>query len=200
MAGKVDVCLFDKTGTLTTDELVAVGVEPSKVSSPSSGPAGAGVGKAGGLEKAESDYGSATDTLVPMTEAPASATLVLGGCQSLVLVDDSPAGDPVEAAAMKAIKVRQGPRFVQEIAVAMLNVSSLWWEAVSAHLAMMAMILYIASSSTAPAISISPSNPRSADHGSVRGFVKFSFFCTRMRSRCPQSLFVLEQSRFLTVA
>lgn len=104
VAGKVDVCLFDKTGTLTTDELVAVGVEPPRPSpAPSSG--SAKISKAEGLRKVESEFGTATDTLVPMIEAPAAATLVLGGCQSLVLVDNAAAGDPVEAAAMKAIKV-----------------------------------------------------------------------------------------------
>eukprot|EP00752_Nemacystus_decipiens_P010629 g9467.t1 len=84
MAGKVDVCLFDKTGTLTTDELVAVGVETPNPS--------------------KSDRSSLTDTLVTMLEAPPAATLVLAGCQSLVLMEGSEAGDPVEAAAMKSIK------------------------------------------------------------------------------------------------
>lgn len=94
MAGKVDVCLFDKTGTLTTDELVAVGVEPPNPSKDQS------------LERTENgDRSSLTDTLVTMIEAPSAATLVLAGCQSLVLMEGSEAGDPVEAAAMKAIKV-----------------------------------------------------------------------------------------------
>ncbi|CAB1105130.1 unnamed protein product [Ectocarpus sp. CCAP 1310/34] len=94
MAGKVDVCLFDKTGTLTTDELVAVGVEAP---APSRGE-GSGGRERGG------DRNLLMDTLVPMREAPAAATLVLAGCQSLVLMEGSEAGDPVEAAAMKAIK------------------------------------------------------------------------------------------------
>lgn len=101
------MCLFDKTGTLTTDELVAVGVEPPRPSiAPSSGSGPSKTSKAEGLRKVGSEFGTATDTLVPMIEAPAAATLVLGGCQSLVLVDNAAAGDPVEAAAMKAIKVR----------------------------------------------------------------------------------------------
>lgn len=94
MAGKVDVCLFDKTGTLTTDELVAVGVEapdPSEIE---------GFNKTGGDGRS-----SLMDTLVTMLEAPPAATLVLAGCQSLVLMEGSEAGDPVEAAAMKSIKV-----------------------------------------------------------------------------------------------
>lgn len=100
MAGKVDVCLFDKTGTLTTDELVAVGVEPPL-------PASAG-GRAGEGSGVDRSANAVTDTLLTMLEAPAAATLVLGGCQSLVLMEGSEAGDPVEAAAMKAIKVRGG--------------------------------------------------------------------------------------------
>lgn len=95
MAGKVDVCLFDKTGTLTTDELVAVGVEAP---APSRGEGSGGRERSG-------DRSSLMDTLVTMREAPAAATLVLAGCQSLVLMEGSEAGDPVEAAAMKAIKV-----------------------------------------------------------------------------------------------
>lgn len=105
IAGKVDVCLFDKTGTLTTDELVAVGVEPPTVSSSRDAMLGRGdvQGGAGGDAP-----GALTDTLLAMVEAPAAATLVLAGCQSLVLVEGSEAGDPVEAAAMKAIKVGRG--------------------------------------------------------------------------------------------
>lgn len=92
MAGKVDVCLFDKTGTLTTDELVAVGVEPAN---PASTATKSPVGTVqGGVDK-----------LVPMQQAPAASVLVLAGCQSLVLMEGTETGDPVEAASMKAIKV-----------------------------------------------------------------------------------------------
>lgn len=106
MAGKVDCCLFDKTGTLTTDELVAVGVEPPMPpAAPSSASSSAAL-QALMPEGSSSKPGAVMETLVTMLEAPAAATLVLGGCQSLVLVEGSEAGDPVEAAAMKAIKVR----------------------------------------------------------------------------------------------
>lgn len=94
MAGKVDVCLFDKTGTLTTDELVAVGVEAPNPS-----------GNEGIKTSGRDGRSSVMDTLVTMLEAPPAATLVLAGCQSLVLMEGSEAGDPVEAAAMKSIKV-----------------------------------------------------------------------------------------------
>ena len=89
VAGRVDVCLFDKTGTLTTDELVAVGVTDLQQSR--------GAGATGGSE-AES-LG-----LTGMPDAPPLATVVLGACHALVLVDGKVAGDPIEAAALRAIK------------------------------------------------------------------------------------------------
>lgn len=107
MAGKVDVCLFDKTGTLTTDELVAVGVErpvPVPIPSANAGTEGTGQG----------DRSSPMDTLVPMLDAPPAATLVLAGCQSLVLMEGSEAGDPVEAASMKSIKVSRLAKFTMK--------------------------------------------------------------------------------------
>ncbi|CAN0039405.1 unnamed protein product, partial [Hapterophycus canaliculatus] len=66
MAGKVDVCLFDKTGTLTTDELVAVGVESPNPSRDK-----------GSKRSGDEHRSSLMDTLVPMPEAPAAATVVL---------------------------------------------------------------------------------------------------------------------------
>lgn len=105
MAGKVDMCLFDKTGTLTTDELVAVGIEPPNPQVESNDLAKG----ADQLLEGKDARSSITGTLVTMPKAPAAATLVLGGCHSLVLVEGSEAGDPVEAAAMKAIKVRSRP-------------------------------------------------------------------------------------------
>jgi manganese-transporting P-type ATPase len=89
VAGRVDVCLFDKTGTLTTDELVAVGVTDLR-----QGRAGGGTG---GSE-------AASLGLTGMPDAPQLATVVLGACHALVLVDGKVAGDPIEAAALKAIK------------------------------------------------------------------------------------------------
>jgi cation-transporting ATPase 13A1 len=88
LAGKVDVCLFDKTGTLTTDELVAVGVTDAR-----------GEGKAGGSGGQE----AASLGLTGMKEAGPEATVVLGACHALVLVEGKVAGDPIEAAALKAI-------------------------------------------------------------------------------------------------
>ncbi|CAM9525157.1 unnamed protein product [Heterosigma akashiwo] len=94
LAGKVDVCLFDKTGTLTTDQLVAVGVAT-------------GQGPAHGKGDAE---GAATAVpLAAMTKASPHATLVLGGCQALVVVDGETVGDPIEAAALQAIDWELAP-------------------------------------------------------------------------------------------
>ena len=78
MAGMVDSCLFDKTGTLTTDELVALGVAlPS----------------------------AATDTaLAPMTKVDDAAGLVLAGCNSLICIDGETVGDPLESAAISAMR------------------------------------------------------------------------------------------------
>ena len=89
VAGRVDVCLFDKTGTLTTDELVAVGVTDLQRQGSHGGGGGSEASSLG---------------LTGMPEAPPLATVVLGACHALVLVDGKVAGDPIEAAALKAIK------------------------------------------------------------------------------------------------
>ena len=83
MAGKLDACLFDKTGTLTTDELVAVGVcEPPKL-------------KLGDKRK---------ENLTAMSKLNGDAALVLAGCHSLVFIDDETTGDPLESAALNAMR------------------------------------------------------------------------------------------------
>jgi len=89
LAGKVDICLFDKTGTLTTDQLVAVGVSAAD--------------KPLAHGKGDAQEEKSTVPLSAMTEGSAEITLVLGGCQALVMVDGAIAGDPIEAAALKAI-------------------------------------------------------------------------------------------------
>jgi len=81
IAGKIDSCLFDKTGTLTTDELVAVGV----------------------LESFDKKL-SEDKELSPMTKLESSAGLVLSGCNSLIFIDGEVAGDPLESAALKAMR------------------------------------------------------------------------------------------------
>ena len=85
IAGKIDSCLFDKTGTLTTDELVAVGVFESFDRR--------GRGRDGG-----------DDGLTPMTKVESSAGVVLAGCNSLIFIDGEVAGDPLESAALKAMR------------------------------------------------------------------------------------------------
>lgn len=83
IAGKLDSCLFDKTGTLTTDELVAVGVcEPNEFKT--------------GNNQAEN--------LKAMTKVTSEAALALAGCHSLVYIDEETTGDPLESAALKAMR------------------------------------------------------------------------------------------------
>ena len=108
MAGKLDCCLFDKTGTLTTDELVPVGVfgvkslgsdlESLVTASSTSAAIIANDSKKAGKDDAESRL------LTPMTKLSHEAALVLSGCHSLVLIDGETTGDPLESAALKAIR------------------------------------------------------------------------------------------------
>ncbi|GMI34445.1 hypothetical protein TrCOL_g4249, partial [Triparma columacea] len=84
IAGKIDSCLFDKTGTLTTDELVAVGDFESF---------------------SAKNKKLANDGLTAMTKVEGSAAdLVLAGCNSLIFIDGEVAGDPLEIAALKAMR------------------------------------------------------------------------------------------------
>ena len=106
MAGKLDLCLFDKTGTLTTDELVPVGVmgldtvvnaDLLALATSSSLPSSSS--KKHGKDDTESRL------LMPMSKlSNEAAALVLIGCHSLVLIDGETTGDPLESAALKAMR------------------------------------------------------------------------------------------------
>eukprot|EP00873_Tetraselmis_striata_P014222 jgi/Tetstr1/434486/TSEL_023578.t1 len=85
--GKVSHCLFDKTGTLTTDQLVAVGVVDGK----------------------QAGTGASAKALIPMTDAGDELSSVVGGCHSLIQVQDTLMGDPIELAALGAINWRYTP-------------------------------------------------------------------------------------------
>lgn len=84
IAGKLDCCLYDKTGTLTTDELVAVGVLEAR--------------------SMKEDGSADEDQLTAMTKVASESALVLAGCHSLVLVDGETTGDPLESAALNAMR------------------------------------------------------------------------------------------------
>jgi len=77
LAGKVDICFFDKTGTITSDEL-----------------------RASSFINAD----SAAPVSVPMAQASLSACLVVAGCHSLVKIDNETVGDPLETAALRAVR------------------------------------------------------------------------------------------------
>jgi cation-transporting ATPase 13A1 len=74
-AGKIDICCFDKTGTLTQNDLIIKGITgcDSEISSKKEIIA---LEEIGNIDK--------------------NALLVLGGCHTLAMVDNSLVGDPIE--------------------------------------------------------------------------------------------------------
>lgn len=130
IAGKLDTCLFDKTGTLTTDELVPVGVMGPRtlgedlealvnagasgaVSSSSATPTV--TNRKGKRDKEKDDNAASSEAgrlLIPMTKlsTESAAALVLTGCHSLVLIDGETTGDPLESAALRAMRWEVSPK------------------------------------------------------------------------------------------
>lgn len=105
IAGKLDACLFDKTGTLTTDELVPVGVLLQKsLGSDIIKKANTAASNDGGKDDMEKKL------LTPMTKLSHEAALILTGCHSLVLIDGETTGDPLESAALKAMRWEVSPK------------------------------------------------------------------------------------------
>ena len=102
IAGKLDACLFDKTGTLTTDELVPVGVMGIKTLGSDLEALLNPTNTKKGTKETKDD--AASQLLIPMTKLSHQAALILTGCHSLVLIDGETTGDPLESAALKAMR------------------------------------------------------------------------------------------------
>ena len=92
VAGQMTHCLFDKTGTLTTDQLTLVGVVNNERGSTSS-----------------SNDRDAKE-LQPTAKATTDVAVVFAGCHSLLEVDGKVQGDPIETAAVKAVRWQYSPR------------------------------------------------------------------------------------------
>jgi len=96
LAGKVTTCCFDKTGTLTSDHMELEGVvgSVSKLETQ---------GNKNGAPAATTTEGLEDDELhQDVKTLPAVISRVLACCQSLVQVDGSLVGDPVERAGLQA--------------------------------------------------------------------------------------------------
>lgn len=102
VAGKLDICLFDKTGTLTTDELVAVGVcelkQLIKIKSISTTTTPT-------INDNDNDQLNDDNMFTKLNSLSNSiASVVLAGCHSLVVYENETTGDPLESAALRAMK------------------------------------------------------------------------------------------------
>jgi len=84
IAGSLSATLFDKTGTLTTDELVAVGVLESN--------------------NLETGSDSSNMNLTPVIRVRGEAALVIAGCHAVVSIENELVGDPLEIAALNAMR------------------------------------------------------------------------------------------------
>lgn len=119
MAGGLHTCCFDKTGTLTSDDLHMLGVaavprerarahpRPTRTAAQILAEAEADAQPENSAPPAPEADASAvvlSDDLCAAEDLPLRAQLVLAGCHSLITVDGKPLGDPVEVAALAAIR------------------------------------------------------------------------------------------------
>jgi cation-transporting ATPase 13A1 len=88
MAGKIDSCLFDKTGTITSDKLVAVGV----------------------VDASDLSKNMSSAQIATPIECSKTSAIIIGGCHSLVQIDGKTYGDPLEQAALFAVKWEYDPK------------------------------------------------------------------------------------------
>ena len=88
MAGKIDSCLFDKTGTITSDKLVAVGV----------------------VDASDLNNSTSSAQIAAPIECSKTSAIIIGGCHSLVQIDGKTYGDPLEQAALFAVKWEYDPK------------------------------------------------------------------------------------------
>jgi cation-transporting ATPase 13A1 len=88
MAGKIDSCLFDKTGTITSDKLVAVGV----------------------VDASDLNNSTSSAQIATPIECSKTSAIIIGGCHSLVQIDGKTYGDPLEQAALFAVKWEYDPK------------------------------------------------------------------------------------------
>ena len=125
LAGRLDTCCFDKTGTLTSDDLHMLGVaavprrrapapRPTRtaaqilaeddVDAGAHAEEGASPSPTTIVADSEVETETVSEELCSAEDLPLKAQLVLAGCHSLITVDEKPLGDPVEVAALAAMR------------------------------------------------------------------------------------------------
>eukprot|EP01083_Nonionella_stella_P030298 83088_1 len=92
LAGKVSWCCFDKTGTLTSDAFEVQGV------------AGIAQQMESRNSRQNGDSSASHSPLASLDRVPNDALYVIAGCHSLTQIDRETVGDPLEKAAIEAMR------------------------------------------------------------------------------------------------